>query len=176
MAGKEATVYVLDLGATMGEWNNGRVESDLDYGMRYIWDKIANTMAANRVTLTVGVVGFRTDETNNMLAADNEEEYANISVLKEMGPISIPDLKDLQEKSRPSETSDGDAVSAIAVAAQMLRKHTELKSGKPGKYKRKIVLLTDGQGLISDEDLALVAEGLNESGYDIELVVMYIYP
>ncbi len=31
---KEATVYAIDLGSTMGECHSGRVESDLDYGMR----------------------------------------------------------------------------------------------------------------------------------------------
>ena len=75
---KQATMYVVDLGSTMGECHNGRTESDLDYGMRYIWDKIAITMAANLKGGNLGVIGFRTDETNNPL--DDDEDYQNISV------------------------------------------------------------------------------------------------
>jgi len=41
MADKQATIYIVDLGASTGECHNGRVESDLDYGMRYVWDKLA---------------------------------------------------------------------------------------------------------------------------------------
>ncbi len=75
---KQATMYIVDLGSTMGECHNGRTESDLDYGMRYVWDKIAITMAANLKGGNSGVIGFRTDETNNPL--DDEEDYQNISV------------------------------------------------------------------------------------------------
>jgi len=78
MADKQATIYVIDLGSSTGECRCGRVETDLDYGMRYIWDKIATTMSADRKSWNVGVIGFRTDETNGPLAAD--EGYENISV------------------------------------------------------------------------------------------------
>lgn len=78
MADKQATIYVIDLGSSTGECRCGRVETDLDYGMRYIWDKIATTMSADRKTWNVGIIGFRTDETNGPLAAD--EGYENISV------------------------------------------------------------------------------------------------
>ena len=176
MAGKEATIYIVDVGATTEERHNGRVESDLEYGMRYVWDKIAETMSANRTTLTVGVVGLRTDETSNLqydnADDDDKESYEYISVFKEMGPMKMSDLKPLQQKITPSTTSDGDAVSAIVVAIELMEKHTALKSGLPGKYKRKIVLLTDGQGSISDDDIVPIADRINE--FNIELVVMYV--
>ncbi|KAL8935121.1 MAG: hypothetical protein Q9211_004866 [Gyalolechia sp. 1 TL-2023] len=44
MAEKEATVYIVDVGASMGEKHNGRNTSDLDYAMTYVWDKITSTM------------------------------------------------------------------------------------------------------------------------------------
>jgi len=162
MADKQATVYIVDLGASTGECHNGRTESDLDYGMRYVWDKLAETMAANRTTWNIGVIGFRTDETNNDLAAD--DEYGNISILKPLGPMHMSHLKNLQEKIKTNGTDDGDAISAIVVAIDSIDKFTILKSGKPGKYGRTIVLLTDGQGLIGDEDVNLIAEKINESG------------
>jgi hypothetical protein len=75
--GKQATVYIVDLGSTMAECNSGRVETDLDFGMKYIWDKIATTMAANLKGGNLGVIGLRTDETNNPLDVDG---YENLSV------------------------------------------------------------------------------------------------
>jgi hypothetical protein len=86
---KQATMYVVDLGSTMGECHSGRTESDLDYGMRYIWDKIAITMAANLKGGNLGVIGFRTNETDNPL--DDDDGYKNISVstsLASGGPSS----------------------------------------------------------------------------------------
>lgn len=43
MADKEATVYIVDVGASMGEHRNGRDQSDLDFAMTYVWDKITST-------------------------------------------------------------------------------------------------------------------------------------
>lgn len=44
MADKEATVYIVDVGRSMGEKRNGRTESDLDWAMRYVWDRITSTV------------------------------------------------------------------------------------------------------------------------------------
>jgi len=44
MADKEATVYIIDLGLSMGEKRYGRDETDLDWAMRYVWDKITTTV------------------------------------------------------------------------------------------------------------------------------------
>lgn len=44
MAEKEATVYIVDVGASMGNKHNGRNESDLEFAMTYIWDKITSTV------------------------------------------------------------------------------------------------------------------------------------
>jgi ATP-dependent DNA helicase 2 subunit 2 len=44
MAQKEATVYIVDLGHSMGEKRNGRDISDLDWALTYIWDKITATV------------------------------------------------------------------------------------------------------------------------------------
>lgn len=44
MAGKEATAYILDLGASMGEKRHARDASDLEWAMEYVWDKITTTV------------------------------------------------------------------------------------------------------------------------------------
>jgi ATP-dependent DNA helicase 2 subunit 2 len=45
MAEKEATVYIVDVGKSMKQHNNGRDISDLDWAMRYVWDKITTTVS-----------------------------------------------------------------------------------------------------------------------------------
>lgn len=44
MAGKEATVYILDLGASMGRKRHGRDHTDLEWALDYVWDKITTTV------------------------------------------------------------------------------------------------------------------------------------
>jgi hypothetical protein len=48
MAQKEATVFVLDLGKSMGEKRHGRDETNLDWAMKYVWDKITATVCIHR--------------------------------------------------------------------------------------------------------------------------------
>lgn len=45
MAEKQASVYVVDLGQSMGRKRNGRSETDLEYAMQYVWDKITSTVS-----------------------------------------------------------------------------------------------------------------------------------
>ena len=44
MADKEATVYIVDVGVSMTRCRNGRTESDLEWAMQYVWDKITTTV------------------------------------------------------------------------------------------------------------------------------------
>lgn len=162
MADKEATVFIIDLGASMAAVNGGREESDLDWSMSYVWDKISNVVASNRKTLCVGVVGFRTDETNHTLSEDG---YENISILQPLGPMSMSSLKALQPKVKPSRTVEGDAISAIVIAVDMIDKYT-----KKNKWKRQIVLITDGQGEIDPDDIGDIARKMRDS--NIELTVL----
>ncbi|KAK3692529.1 SPOC like C-terminal domain-containing protein [Podospora appendiculata] len=165
MADKEATVYVIDLGDSMADCHNGRSESDLDFGMRYVWDKISTTVAASRKTWTVGVVGLNTDTTDNEQEREGLEGYDHISVLQPIGPMSMTALRELRSKIRPSHTSGGDAISAIVVAASMIDLFT-----KKLKYSRRIILVTNAEAPIDDDSLESVAGGLNES--NIELTVI----
>ena len=45
MAAKEATVYILDLGRSMSEKRHGRDQTDLDWALEYVWDKITTTVS-----------------------------------------------------------------------------------------------------------------------------------
>ncbi|KAK3388184.1 SPOC like C-terminal domain-containing protein [Sordaria brevicollis] len=165
MADKEATVYVIDLGESMADCHNGRDESDLDFAMRYVWDKISTTVAASRKTWNVGVVGLNTDKTYNNENEKGLAGYEHISVIQELGSMTMTSLRALQPKIKPSRTSSADAISAIVVAMGMIQVFT-----KKLKYKRKIILVTNGEAGIDDLQSEDVAAMLNEVG--IELVVI----
>ena len=58
------------------------------------------------------------------------------------------------------------AISAIVIAIQMITKHC-----KKLKYKRKIVLVTDGRGSMDADDMSQITEKIKSD--EMELVVMY---
>ncbi|KAK8088029.1 Ku80 [Apiospora hydei] len=166
MADKEATVYIVDLGSSMADCHNGRIESDMSWSMQYVWDRISTTVAANRKTWNIGVVGLKTDETDNPLA--EEDGYNNISVLRELGPMGMAGLRSLQEKIQPSSTDVGDCLSAIVIAMEMIQTFT-----KKLKYNRRIFLVTNGESPLDEDEEAVteIAARIKELG--IELTVLW---
>lgn len=52
MADKEATVYIVDVGSSMGQAHNGRKDSDLEWAMNYVWDRITSTVFLARLPLS----------------------------------------------------------------------------------------------------------------------------
>jgi ATP-dependent DNA helicase 2 subunit 2 len=44
MADKEATVYIVDIGKSMGKKNHGREQTDLEWSLQYVWDRITTTV------------------------------------------------------------------------------------------------------------------------------------
>ncbi|KAJ5805490.1 uncharacterized protein N7503_003092 [Penicillium pulvis] len=163
MADKEATVYIVDVGRSMGECRNGRSVTDLDWAMQYVWDRITTTVSTGRKTATVGVVALRSDETRNDLQED--DSFENISVLFEIGQVLMPDIRKLRDAIKPSRTYKGDALSSIVIAIQMISTYC-----KKLKYKREIVLVTNGTGLINSEDLEPIKDKIKED--NIKLTVL----
>ncbi|KAH9827461.1 ATP-dependent DNA helicase II subunit 2 [Teratosphaeria destructans] len=163
MANKEATVYIVDCGSTMGEKSHGREQTNLEWSLEYIWDEICATIATGRKTILSGVVGFRTDVTTNSLAED--DAYANISVFQDLGQILMPQLRKIRSDLVVSSTEAGDALSALVIAIQMIA-----ETCKKLKYDRKIVLLTDGRGSLDVDDLPQIVKKMREDS--IELIVL----
>ncbi|MCJ1432282.1 ATP-dependent DNA helicase II subunit 2 [Xylographa pallens] len=163
MADKEATVYIVDVGRSMGGKSQGRQQSDLEWAMLYVWDKITSTVATDRKTATLGVIGLRTVGTANELA--EEESFANISVLQDIKQTLLPDLQRLRNLIKLSKTNDGDAISAIVLAIEAITKYC-----KKLKYKRKIVLVTNGQGSLDTDDVSEITSKIKED--NIELVIL----
>jgi len=118
MAGKEATVYIVDCGSTMGERSHGRKETNLDWALQYVWDRITSTVATARKTTLVGVVGLRTDSTAS--AMDHDESYSNINVFQPIDQILMPQLRRLRDELVVSSTPAGDCISALAIAVGMI--------------------------------------------------------
>ncbi|KAL8959686.1 MAG: hypothetical protein Q9193_003490 [Seirophora villosa] len=178
MADKEATVYIIDVGASMGKHRHGRDQSDLDFAMTYVWDKITSTARVfgfdpcdrfahrwyGRPKCVVDQFIYGDQGTANEL--QGEESFENISVLQEISSTFLPELKQLRRKVGVSNTYNGDAISAIIIAIQMITKHC-----KKLKYKRNIVLVTDGRGLL-EEDPDSVSEITKKISEDaMELVI-----
>jgi ATP-dependent DNA helicase 2 subunit 2 len=132
MANKEATVYIVDVGLSMGDRNSGRQETNLDFALEYVWDKITTTVATGRKTAMAGVIALRTDGTQNELETD--PAYHNISVLQEISQIQMAELRKLRSELILSGTSSGDAVSAIIIAIQMIERQC-----RKLKYTRRIL-------------------------------------
>ncbi|WPG98426.1 Hypothetical protein R9X50_00121600 [Acrodontium crateriforme] len=163
MAGKEATVYIVDCGSSMGERSNGRKQTNLEWALEYVWDKITTGVATGRKTLLAGVVGLRTDKTDNILADD--ENYHNIAVYQDLAQILLPQLRQLRSDLTVSANENGDAISALVIAIQMIA-----TTCKKLQYIRKIVLVTDARGPMSPDELDEITSKIKTDG--IELVVL----
>ena len=163
MADKEATVYIVDVGRSMGKRRNGRDKSDLEWAMEYVWDKITTTVSTGRKTALVGVVGLGTDDTLNDLG----EGYENISVLQPLAQVLMPDLRRLGGVIKAYRNDHRDAISALILAIQLIKKQC-----KKLKYTRRIILVTNGTGHMDAEENAM-QEIIKEIHADeIELVVL----
>jgi ATP-dependent DNA helicase 2 subunit 2 len=163
MAGKEATVYIVDCGRSMGESSHGRKESNLNWALQYVWDRITSTVANGRKTALVGVIGLRTDHTQNDM--QDNEGYGNISVLQPIDQILMPQIRRLRDQLVVSSTSQGDAISALAIAVGMI-----VQKCKQLQYARKIVLITDARAPMDADDLASIVGKMNAD--NMELVVL----
>lgn len=163
MASKEATVFIVDVGATMGETSHGRTQTNLDWALEYVWDRITTVIATGRKTNMVGVVGLRTDGTHNVL--QSEEDYQHISVLQPIAQILMPQVRKLREDLIVSKTNFGDATSAIIIAIQMIAEQC-----KKLQYIRRIVLVTDARAHMHTDDLAEIRKKIQQD--HIELTVL----
>ncbi|EEH48879.2 uncharacterized protein PADG_04958 [Paracoccidioides brasiliensis Pb18] len=166
MADKEATVYIVDVGKSMANCHHGRSISDLEWAMRYVWDKITTTVATGRKTANLGVIGLKTDRSDNPLWEKEEEKsYANLTVFQDISQINMPQIRELRKAIKISNTTEGDAISSLILAIDMIVRYC-----KKLKYKRKIVLVTDGTGAMDTDGMEGIVSKINEES--IELVVL----
>ena len=165
MAEKEATVYIVDVSRSMGKRNQGRQESDLDWALQYVWDKITNTVATGRKTAMLGVVGLGSEQTLNSMS--EEDAYKHIYVIQRISQITMEELRKMPAQLQTSQTDNRDALSSVIIGVDLIMKHC-----KQLKYTKKIVLVTNGTGPIDDDDVESVAKEIKSN--NIELVVLGI--
>ncbi|XP_014560637.1 hypothetical protein COCVIDRAFT_34273 [Bipolaris victoriae FI3] len=172
MAAKEATVYILDLGRSMGKKRNGRDQTDLDWALEYVWDKITTTVATGRKSALMSVVGCRTDETDLAGIIEEDEGYDHIRVFSKIKQYLLGDIRNLQEHLKPSRTNNGDLLSALAVAIHMVDTATRGAKGNPLKYDRRIVIVTDGRGEMVTDDLEQLTSKIKDPEAPFEITLL----
>ncbi|KAJ5198790.1 uncharacterized protein N7498_007907 [Penicillium cinerascens] len=150
MADKEATVYIVDVARSMGSTAMA-APSRTSNGQ------------CSRKTATVGVVALRSDDTSNELQEDSN--FSNISVLANLGQVLMPDIRRFRDLIKPSQTNRGDAISSIVVAIQMISKYC-----KKLKYKREIVLVTNGNGLMPTDGIDEIKSKLQDDGIKLTIL------
>lgn len=52
-------MYILDMGQTMGKKRHGRDQTDLDWALEYVWDKITTTVSQCSFGDLVRILGVR---------------------------------------------------------------------------------------------------------------------
>ena len=86
-------------------------------------------------------------------------------MLQELSQILLPDLKRLQTLIVPSQTDRGDAISALVVAIEMIAAKC-----KKLKYRKSIVLITDGTGAMDFAEIQPIVERISE--FEIKVIVL----
>ncbi|KAG4306170.1 hypothetical protein PORY_000158 [Pneumocystis oryctolagi] len=150
MSNKEVTVFVIDLGSQMGDCQENRKKNDLEWALDYVWNKISSKVLSGRKTDYVGVIGFKTDETNNDM--EDDESYKNISVLCPIQQITIKQIKELKEKLVPSSTNIGDAISGVIIGIDLISKYC-----RHLKYIKNLILITNGMSYMDFSDSERIA-------------------
>ncbi|PVI02902.1 ATP-dependent DNA helicase II subunit 2 [Periconia macrospinosa] len=120
----------------------------------------------------MSVVGFRTDDTDLQGTMEDEEGYENITVFSGLQQWLLPDVRKLQNRLRTSSTSEGDLMSALVVAIQQIDTATTGKTGNPLKFKRRIVVVTDGRGAMDIGDLEHIQNKIKDSSAPIQLTLL----
>lgn len=164
MADKEATVFVVDVARSMGKSHQGREQSDLDWSLQYVWDKVSTIVGTGRKTLMAGVIGVGTDDTKNE-QAENDPSYSHISVLQPISQVLLSHLQQLPKLLKPSNTDKRDVLSGIILGVDLIMKHC-----KHLKYKKRLIVITNGIGGMDTDDIADTAAAIADQG--IELVLL----
>ncbi|OQD77574.1 hypothetical protein PENDEC_c002G05822 [Penicillium decumbens] len=120
-------------------------------------------VGTGRKTATIGVVALRSDDTSNEL--ENDPSFSNIAVIQNIGQVLMPDIRKLRDCIKPSHTNKGDAISSIVIAIQMISAYC-----KKLKYKRKIVLITNGTGTMNSEGIDEIQRKIRDDGIDFAVI------
>ena len=147
----------------MRDTHYDRSQSDLEWALEYVWHKIGLKVFSERKTDMVGVIAFRSDNTDNPLGQDNA--YANMVVLCPIQQILMPQIRELKKKLVASSCDEGDIVSAVVLAIHLIQLHC-----KQLKYIKNIILLTDGRASLDPEQNDEICEQINTSNVNFSVL------
>ena len=77
----------------------------------------------------------------------------------------MPDLRALEAALHTSTTNQGDGISAVIVAVEMIKAHC-----RKLKYTRSIVLVTNGTGSFDTSDAASIVDEMKTHGIDLTVL------
>lgn len=144
MPPKESTVFVVDLGPSMASANGPT--TDLELGLRYLYDIVLTKVLKQRKTDFVSVVACHSTITENPFAA--KEGFLNIHVVADSVVPTYSTLKSIHENLTPNgqsvdEKSEGDVFKGILVALALLK-----PLGTSNNVLRNIIIITNGQSSV----------------------------
>uniref|UniRef100_A0A914X5S7 VWFA domain-containing protein n=1 Tax=Plectus sambesii TaxID=2011161 RepID=A0A914X5S7_9BILA len=162
---KEAVVLLLDVGANMALPANNRGDTYLDLALEGIqW--ILNRKIFAESKDEAALVLFASDTTKNPL--EDGDSYSNIEVVSELQVPTFDLIKYAQNEVKATE-NEGDFLSALVVASEVLRGGTEGK-----KFAQKtIVLLSNLGGSLVDADeknYKQIANALQANGIELNVI------
>ncbi|CAG8510008.1 7194_t:CDS:10 [Ambispora gerdemannii] len=163
MAGKAATVFIIDVGSTMWQKtvdNTGATA--LDLASKAVQIMIETKIFSERKTDKTAVIAVGTDDTDNDFADDIT--YEHITVISEIEQPMLPLLRTVSNEL-PRGNVSGDCFSAIEVASDLITKHC-----KHLKYIKKIYLFTDGESKIGTRKNDSLVHEIRRGGIEIKIV------
>ena len=95
----------------------------------------------------------------------DEENYDHIFEFQSLKQTLMPDIRGLRGLLQPSATEEGDAVSAVVIAIQMIRAHC-----KELKYNRKIVLVTNARGRVDGDENEAIGAEMRDEGIEFTVI------
>ncbi|KAG0206088.1 ATP-dependent DNA helicase II subunit 2 [Mortierella sp. GBA30] len=166
MASKEATIYILDVGATHKTKREGVNVSRHEELKQILLALLANKVHMNRKTVYVSVVLVGSNNTNNDLATldENGADYQNVDVLQPLGMATLDLMKGVQDDVEIGDAM-GDCMDGLIVSLDMMTKFC-----RKLKYQKKIYILTDASATINTEGLEHITPTLKDDGIELSVI------
>ena len=169
MASKEITSYIVDLSPRMGRKGPGMQQTDLEFGLEYLYDSLMDKVLRGRKTDYVTVIACHSDVTTHPFSG--ERSFQNIEVLCNHKAPTYDDLEKLTRRlvPRASEVSEeeGDCFESMLVGVGMMKNTMGLK------FIRNIVLITNGESAIKSFE-GPVAEATKKAVLELDINVRLI--
>jgi ATP-dependent DNA helicase 2 subunit 2 len=77
----------------------------------------------------------------------------------------MPQVRELEKSLRPNSTDEGDGISAIIIAIQMIMTHC-----RKLKYKKNIVFVTNGTGDFDTDDIENIVNGIKDENINLTVL------